>query len=190
MLVLVSIVTTIDDLSTFDHSFYSSLLHHCASRSFFVGDAVIRRVIFTSRQATTIAEWSAHEDQEERATKVVIECSDFQYTPGQYADIKIPDISLYEWHPFTITSAPTTDDGGKVVFYIKEAAGRWTNQLYKIASSQQDGKEQVQKLGVLCLHSRTSRGTCANQSHVSPFGDDWIRNRCDTSTVHVATFGA
>jgi respiratory burst oxidase len=88
----------------------------------YVGDVVIRRVIFTSRQAT-IAEWSAHEDQGERVTKLVIECSEFQYTPGQYAYIKIPLISHYE---FKIANAPTTDNGGKVVLYIK-AVGQWTN---------------------------------------------------------------
>ncbi|KAJ6577542.1 NADPH oxidase [Mycena capillaripes] len=30
----------------------------------------------------------------------------FKYTPGQWLFIQVPEISRFEWHPFTITSAP------------------------------------------------------------------------------------
>ena len=30
----------------------------------------------------------------------------FHFKPGDYVYINIPDIAKYEWHPFTISSAP------------------------------------------------------------------------------------
>ena len=34
----------------------------------------------------------------------------FNFEPGQYILINIPDIAVFEWHPFTISSAPEQDD--------------------------------------------------------------------------------
>ena len=36
----------------------------------------------------------------------------FQFEPGQYILINIPDIAVFEWHPFTISSAP--EDQGPI----------------------------------------------------------------------------
>ncbi|KAF9577452.1 hypothetical protein BGW38_007327 [Lunasporangiospora selenospora] len=33
----------------------------------------------------------------------------FSYKPGQYMFVNVPDISKYQWHPFTITSSPFED---------------------------------------------------------------------------------
>lgn len=30
----------------------------------------------------------------------------FHYRPGDYLYLNVPSIALYEWHPFTISSAP------------------------------------------------------------------------------------
>lgn len=97
----------------------------------YVGDCIVRRCVFVSWKAK-ITDWKTHEDQGEKVTKLIIHSPQFVYTPGQYAELKIPQISAYEWHPFTIAGAPTRNDGGKVTFYIK-AVGRWTNQLYDLA---------------------------------------------------------
>lgn len=35
--------------------------------------------------------------------------SEFKYKPGQYLFLNCPYIAKYEWHPFTITSAPEED---------------------------------------------------------------------------------
>jgi len=40
----------------------------------------------------------------------------FRYKPGDYVFIQIPDIAQYEWHPFTISSAPEME--GKIMYYI------------------------------------------------------------------------
>lgn len=35
--------------------------------------------------------------------------SNFDYHPGDYVFVRIPAIAKYEWHPFTISSAPEQD---------------------------------------------------------------------------------
>jgi len=50
------------------------------------------------------------------------------YKEGQYCDIKCPIISRYQWHPFTISSAPQSNT---VTFHIRDQGpGTWTNRLF------------------------------------------------------------
>ncbi|KAF9157342.1 hypothetical protein BGX21_005818 [Mortierella sp. AD011] len=49
----------------------------------------------------------------------------FKYKPGQYLFLNVPDISNYEWHPFTITSSPFED---YVSVHIRQV-GDWTRAL-------------------------------------------------------------
>lgn len=51
----------------------------------------------------------------------------FHFHPGDYVFINIPAIAKYEWHPFTISSAPELD--GYMWLHIR-AVGEWTNRLY------------------------------------------------------------
>lgn len=51
----------------------------------------------------------------------------FSYYPGQYAFVNIPELSLFQWHPFTISSS-----GTEFSFHIKEmGVGTWTRALYE-----------------------------------------------------------
>lgn len=52
----------------------------------------------------------------------------FHFVSGQYAELKVPEISNFQWHPFTIASAPHEPE---MVFYIK-AVGDWTVSLYQL----------------------------------------------------------
>lgn len=52
----------------------------------------------------------------------------FHYEAGQYAEIKVPQLSTFQWHPFTIASAPHEPE---IIFYIK-AVGDWTRNLYRL----------------------------------------------------------
>lgn len=52
----------------------------------------------------------------------------FHFVSGQYAELKVPEISHFQWHPFTIASAPHESE---MVFYIK-AVGDWTISLYQL----------------------------------------------------------
>ncbi len=88
---------------------------------------------------TDVLEFIIHEDEGQQITELIIKSPmNFDYTPGQYVELKFPTISNSEWHPFTIASAPSEegDDEAekKLVFYIKNS-GRWTEALYEYASS-------------------------------------------------------
>lgn len=50
----------------------------------------------------------------------------FEYNPGDWIYVLIPDIAKYEWHPFTISSAPEQE--GVIWLHIR-AVGEWTRKL-------------------------------------------------------------
>jgi predicted ferric reductase len=55
----------------------------------------------------------------------IIKPPEFKLRHGQYISINIPDISLLQWHPFTIASTPTNP---YMILMIKRA-GDWTGKL-------------------------------------------------------------
>uniref|UniRef100_A0A7M4FQR9 NADPH oxidase 5 n=1 Tax=Crocodylus porosus TaxID=8502 RepID=A0A7M4FQR9_CROPO len=52
----------------------------------------------------------------------------FHYKPGDYIYLNIPAIAAYEWHPFTISSAPEQQD---TIWLHIRSLGQWTNRLYE-----------------------------------------------------------
>ena len=54
--------------------------------------------------------------------------SKFNYSPGDWCFIKIPTIAKFEWHAFTISSAP--EDPNYFSVHVR-GVGHWTNKLYK-----------------------------------------------------------
>uniref|UniRef100_A0A3B4BQ74 NADPH oxidase, EF-hand calcium binding domain 5 n=1 Tax=Pygocentrus nattereri TaxID=42514 RepID=A0A3B4BQ74_PYGNA len=52
----------------------------------------------------------------------------FQFKPGDYVYINIPVIAKYEWHPFTISSAPEQQD---TIWLHVRSMGQWTNRLFE-----------------------------------------------------------
>ncbi|XP_006823383.1 NADPH oxidase 5-like [Saccoglossus kowalevskii] len=55
----------------------------------------------------------------------------FNFQCGEYVYINIPRIAKYEWHPFTISSAPQQLD--TISLHIR-AVGNWTKKLHKYYS--------------------------------------------------------
>ncbi len=53
----------------------------------------------------------------------------FRFEPGEFAYLKIPRVSLFGWHPFTISSNP--EDAGHVGLHIR-ALGNWTRRLHRL----------------------------------------------------------
>jgi len=53
----------------------------------------------------------------------------FDYNPSQYVYIAIPELSRFEWHPFSLSSAPHQS---KVSMHIR-VAGNWTKALHELA---------------------------------------------------------
>ena len=51
----------------------------------------------------------------------------FNFAPGDWVFVKIPAIAKFEWHPFTISSAPEQQDF--FTLHIR-GVGQWSNRLY------------------------------------------------------------
>ncbi|XP_015430140.1 PREDICTED: NADPH oxidase 5 [Dufourea novaeangliae] len=58
----------------------------------------------------------------------------FDFHPGDYVFVNIPAIARYEWHPFTISSAPEQED---YIWLHIRAVGEWTNSLYSYFEKEQ-----------------------------------------------------
>ena len=51
----------------------------------------------------------------------------FKYSAGDWVFVRVPEIAQFEWHPFTISSAPERKDA--FTLHIR-GVGNWTNRLY------------------------------------------------------------
>ncbi|KAK2524412.1 Nox5 [Columba guinea] len=64
-----------------------------------------------------------------QVTHLVIERPQFfHYKPGDFVYLNIPAIATYEWHPFTISSAP---EQRETLWLHIRSLGQWTNKLYE-----------------------------------------------------------
>lgn len=63
---------------------------------------------------------------------VITRPESFRYRPGDYIFLQIPAIARFEWHPFTISSAPEMK--GHIWLHVR-TAGHWTKQLYEYFSA-------------------------------------------------------
>jgi len=90
-------------------------------------ERVLREV--RSRQSTRITKVIAHPS---KAIEIQFEKPSFSYKAGQYLFLNVPDISSFQWHPFTITSAP---DDPYVSLHIRQV-GDFTNELGEILGCQ------------------------------------------------------
>ncbi|XP_022126952.2 NADPH oxidase 5 [Pieris rapae] len=70
-----------------------------------------------------------------RVTHLVVKRpSLFHFHAGDYVFVNIPDIASYEWHPFTISSAPDQED---YIWLHIRGVGQWTNRLYEYFEMEQ-----------------------------------------------------
>jgi predicted ferric reductase/Ca2+-binding EF-hand superfamily protein len=53
----------------------------------------------------------------------------FDFSPGDYVFLRVPEIARHEWHPFTLSSAPESD---KLTVHVR-SLGNWTAALRRIA---------------------------------------------------------
>ncbi|KAF9944285.1 hypothetical protein BGZ72_002564 [Mortierella alpina] len=88
----------------------------------------------------------------------------FRAKAGQYVFLSCPDISVFEWHPFTITSAPEED---YVSVHIR-IVGDWTTAFAKRLGCSFDDEQQF---WIEELISRSSAREDVNTGHSSTAGE-------------------
>ncbi|KAL3735246.1 hypothetical protein ACJRO7_024387 [Eucalyptus globulus] len=77
----------------------------------------------------------------------------FKYNSGMYLFVKCPDISKFEWHPFSITSAP----GDAFLSVHMRALGDWTTELRnRFAEVCEPPSKKPGKGGLTKMATRTS----------------------------------
>ncbi len=66
------------------------------------------------------------------------------YEAGQYCFLKIPAISSWESHPFSVSCSPLYDGGNKVRFHIlSQGRKSWTGQLFQLAQKKGDAIPRI-----------------------------------------------
>lgn len=61
--------------------------------------------------------------------KICFENSNFHYKAGQYVFVCVPEISIWEWHPISLSSCPNE----KAVSLHVRVLGDWTKKLYDLS---------------------------------------------------------
>ena len=72
-------------------------------------------------------------------TRVTIPRDTFDYMPGQFALLCFPSLARTEYHPFTISSAPSQRF---IEFHIRDL-GNWSKQLYLTAQNVREMEVRV-----------------------------------------------
>ncbi|KFP73415.1 NADPH oxidase 5, partial [Acanthisitta chloris] len=110
-----------------------------------------------------------------KVTHLVIQRPEsFHYEAGDYVYLNIPSIATYEWHPFSISSAPEQPD---TLWLHIRSLGQWTNKLYEYFQQQQQQQQKLNRqvsegLGreeVVTALSTSQVSTGQGESH-------WIRS--------------
>ncbi|CAF2032667.1 unnamed protein product [Rotaria magnacalcarata] len=86
------------------------------------------------------------------------------FQSGDYVSINIPRVALYEFHPFTISSAPEEKD------YIRvhiQATGDWTKQVYQRFKemAEEEARENQIKIYRADIHPQESLANFQNVEH-------------------------
>lgn len=90
----------------------------------------------------------------------------FKYKSGMYMFIKCPNVSPFEWHPFSITSAPGDDS---LSVHIR-TLGDWTKALQKIFSKVCEPPAGTQADGMLVAHEAKSANRFPKLYIDGPYG--------------------
>jgi predicted ferric reductase len=107
--------------------YHSGILVPMLASTFWGGDLIIRKLYmarFRYPRKATISQ----------LTDTVVEVripktKGFDYNPGQYMKIAIPALSVFEWHPISISSSPYQQH---VTLHIRKR-GTWTKKLHQLA---------------------------------------------------------
>ncbi|WP_161599260.1 EF-hand domain-containing protein [Reinekea blandensis] len=113
--------------------FFVALLYHgpdtwlwlAPSLSLFTLDAIFR----TFRRYRSV-DITALEPLSDNVTEVRFKRGRwFPFNPGDYIKVRIPVLSRWQWHPFTLSAAPETD---RFSIHVR-TAGNWTTALHNLS---------------------------------------------------------
>jgi len=107
--------------------YHSGILVPLLASILWGGDVLIRKVYMACFRYPTSA-------QIKQLTDTVVEVkfpktAGFDYNPGQYVKIAIPKLSVFQWHPISISSSPHQH---YVTLHIRKR-GAWTTRLHELA---------------------------------------------------------
>ncbi|GAA6004014.1 uncharacterized protein JCM10292_005838 [Rhodotorula paludigena] len=102
----------------------------------YIVERVLREI--RSRHRTYISKVIAHPG---KTVELQIKKEKTTMRPGQYILLNCPAVSLWQWHPFTLTNAPE-EDHLSVHFRV---VGDWTAELAKLLSCELDPRDQQSK---------------------------------------------
>ncbi|CAH1394266.1 unnamed protein product, partial [Nezara viridula] len=113
----------------------------------------------------------------------------FDFHSGDYVFINIPAIAKYEWHPFTISSAPEQE--GYMWLHIR-GVGEWTNRLYNYFEKEQEKLHSIREdLPQTNSIQKASNGAALNENKTIKRIQDSLRKKFankDPSSSHSDSF--
>jgi ferric-chelate reductase len=71
-----------------------------------------------------------------RVTQLSIVVPDFRHDAGDYVFLQLPEVSMMEWHPFTVSSDPNRSDGMITIHMAAGVAGSFTARAAELATTQ------------------------------------------------------
>ncbi|CAG2233000.1 NOX5 [Mytilus edulis] len=98
----------------------------------------------------------------------------FDFKPGDYLYLQIPEISPYEFHPFTISSAPEMKD---VLWLHIRKRGNWTNALYKFISKYDPDVGHRRSFSWLEMIKSITGRTRSNIKETAKGSDEPVKNQ-------------
>lgn len=81
----------------------------------------------------------------------------FDYLGGQYVWICVPELTMFQWHPFSISSSPGDRD---ITLHIRVLGG-WTKGLYKLVAGTADKNKVTRQGGGSGAGHMCHAGPCA-----------------------------
>ncbi|KAI5898481.1 uncharacterized protein SCHCODRAFT_02663372 [Schizophyllum commune H4-8] len=127
----------------------------------YFGERILREV--RARRATRLSKVLVHPSG---AMELRIVKPSFKYTAGQWLFIQVPEISSYQWHPFTITSAP---EDPYVSVHIRQV-GDWTQALGERLGVGPSAVQAMTKAAMAGLEKDEMSGTRGNFVEIDATG--------------------
>ncbi|XP_038218084.1 NADPH oxidase 5 [Zerene cesonia] len=102
----------------------------------------------------------------------------FHFRAGDYVFVCVPAVARYEWHPFTVSSAPEQED---YIWLHIRGVGEWTNRLYSYFE-----QEQLRLQGHTKCRSNSTQSKSSRKGDASPLAFDNDAFCCDDGTAFKA----